>query len=91
MRFSLCGVSQCSAVSLKPNRNIEVTMLRIIVGMLLISVSMTTISSIGPGFEGRAVHGRAKDFFMAEMIFTVGVGIGLPIMLWGIADTAIRR
>ena len=66
-------------------------MLKILVGMLLISVSMTTISSIGPGFEGVLFMEEPKDFFMAEMIFTIGVGIGLPIMLWGIADTAIRR
>lgn len=66
-------------------------MLRIIIGMLLISVSMTTISSIGPGFEGVLFMEEPKDFFMAELIFTIGAGIGLPIMLWGIADTAIRR
>ena len=66
-------------------------MLRIIVGMLLISVSMTTISSIGPGFEGVLFMDQPRDFFLTELIFTVGVGIGLPIMLWGIADTAIRR
>ena len=66
-------------------------MLKILIGVLLISVSMTTISSIGPGFEGVLFMEEPKDFFMAEMIFTVGVGIGLPIMLWGIADTAIRR
>ena len=40
--------------------------------MLLISVSMTTISSIGPGFEGVLFMEEPKDFFMAEMIFTVG-------------------
>ena len=66
-------------------------MLRIIVGMLLISVSMTTVSSIGPGFEGVLFMDEPRDFFLTELIFTVGVGIGLPIMLWGIADTAIRR
>ena len=66
-------------------------MLRILVGMLLISVSMTTISSIGPGFEGVLFMDEPKDFFLTEMLFTVGIGIGLPIMLWGIADTAIRR
>jgi len=66
-------------------------MLRIIVGMLLISVSMTTITSIGPGFEGVLFMDQPRDFFLTELIFTVGVGIGLPIMLWGIADTAIRR
>ena len=66
-------------------------MLRIIVGMLLISVSMTTISSIGPGFEGVLFMDEPRDFFLTELIFTVGAGIGLPIMLWGIADTAIRR
>ena len=66
-------------------------MLRILVGLLLISVSMTTVSSIGPGFEGVLFMDEPKDFFLAEMLFTVGVGIGLPIMLWGIADTAIRR
>ena len=66
-------------------------MLKILIGVLLISVSMTTISSIGPGFEGVLFMEEPKDFFMAEMIFTVGAGIGLPIMLWGIADTAIRR
>ena len=66
-------------------------MLRIIIGMLLISVSMTTVSSIGPGFEGVLFMEEPKDFFLAEMIFTIGTGIGLPIMLWGIADTAIRR
>ena len=52
---------------------------------------MTTISSIGPGFEGVLFMEEPKDFFLAEMIFTVGVGIGLPIVLWGIVDTAIRR
>ena len=66
-------------------------MLKILVGMLLISVSMTTISSIGPGFEGVLFMDEPKDFFLTEMLFTVGIGIGLPIMLWGIADTAIRR
>ena len=66
-------------------------MLRILIGLLLISVSMSTISSIGPGFEGVLFMEEPKDFFLAEMIFTVGAGIGLPIMLWGIADTAIRR
>ena len=66
-------------------------MVRIIFGMLLISVSMSTISSIGPGFEGVLFMDEPKDFFLTELIFTVGVGIGLPIMLWGIADTAIRR
>ena len=66
-------------------------MLKILIGMLLISVSMTTISSIGPGFEGVLFMEEPKDFFLAEMIVTVGAGIGLPIMLWGIADTAIRR
>ena len=66
-------------------------MLKILIGVLLISVSMTTISSIGPGFEGVLFMEEPKDFFMAEMIFTVGAGIGLPILLWGIADTAIRR
>ena len=66
-------------------------MLRIIFGMLLISVSMTTISSIGPGFEGVLFMDEPRDFFLTELIFTVGAGIGLPIMLWGIADTAIRR
>ena len=66
-------------------------MLKILIGVLLISVSMTTISSIGPGFEGVLFMEEPKDFFLAEMIFTVGAGIGLPIMLWGIADTAIRR
>ena len=66
-------------------------MLRIIFGMLLISVSMTTISSIGPGFEGVLFMDEPRDFFLTELIFTVGVGIGLPIMLWGIADTAIWR
>ena len=66
-------------------------MLRIIIGMLLISVSMTTISSIGPGFEGVLFMDEPKDFFLAEMIFTIGVGIGLPIVLWGIVDTSIRR
>ena len=52
---------------------------------------MTTISSIGPGFEGVLFMEEPKDFFMAEMIFTVGAGIGLPILLCGIVDTAIRR
>jgi hypothetical protein len=52
---------------------------------------MTTISSIGPGFEGVLFMEEPKDFFLAEMIFTIGAGIGLPIVLWGIADTAIRR
>ena len=66
-------------------------MLKILIGLLLISVSMTTISSIGPGFAGVLFMDEPKDFFLAEMIFTVGAGIGLPIMLWGIADTAIRR
>ena len=66
-------------------------MLKILIGVLLISVSMTTISSIGPGFEGVLFMEEPKDFFMAELIFTIGAGIGLPIMLWGIADTAIRR
>ena len=66
-------------------------MFKIIFGLLLISVSMTTISSIGPGFEGVLFMDEPKDFFLAEMLFTVGAGIGLPIMLWGIADTAIRR
>ena len=66
-------------------------MFKIIIGMLLISVSMTTISSIGPGFEGVLFMDQPRDFFLTELIFTVGVGIGLPIMLWGIADTAIRR
>ena len=66
-------------------------MLRIIVGMLLISVSMTTISSIGPGVEGVLFMDEPKDFFLAEMIFPIGAGIGVPIVLWGIADTAIRR
>ncbi len=66
-------------------------MLRILIGLLLISVSMTTITSIGPGFEGVLFMDQPRDFFLTELIFTVGVGIGLPIMLWGIADTAIRR
>lgn len=66
-------------------------MFKIIFGLLLISVSMTTITSIGPGFEGVLFMDEPKDFFLAEMLFTVGAGIGLPIMLWGIADTAIRR
>lgn len=66
-------------------------MLKILIGVLLISVSMTTISSIGPGFEGVLFMEEPKDFFMAEMIFTVGAGIGLPILLCGIVDTAIRR
>ena len=66
-------------------------MLRILIGLLLISVSMTTITSIGPGFEGVLFMDEPRDFFLTELIFTVGVGIGLPIMLWGIADTAIRR
>tara|TARA_B100000131_G_scaffold145403_1_gene141444 strand:- start:661 stop:819 length:159 start_codon:yes stop_codon:yes gene_type:complete len=52
---------------------------------------MTTITSIGPGFEGVLFMDQPRDFFLTELIFTVGVGIGLPIMLWGIADTAIRR
>ena len=65
-------------------------MLRIIVGMLLISVSMTTISSIGH-VQGVLFMDEPKDFFLTELIFTVGAGIGLPILLWGIADTAIRR
>ena len=66
-------------------------MLRIIIGMLLISVSMTTISSIGPCLEGVLFMYEPKDFFLAEMIFTIGAGIGLPIVLWGIVDTSIRR
>ena len=66
-------------------------MLKILVGLLLISVSMTTITSIGPGFEGVLFMEEPKDFFLAEMLFTVGAGIGLPIMLCGIVDTAIRR
>ncbi len=66
-------------------------MLKILIGVLLISVSMTTISSIGPGFEGVLFMEEPKDFFLAEMIFTVGAGIGLPILLCGIVDTAIRR
>ena len=66
-------------------------MFKIIFGLLLISVSMTTITSIGPGFEGVLFMDEPKDFFLAEMLFTVGAGIGFPIMLWGIADTAIRR
>ena len=66
-------------------------MLRILIRLLLISVSMTTITSIGPGFEGVLFMDQPRDFFLTELIFTVGVGIGLPIMLWGIADTAIRR
>ena len=66
-------------------------MFKIIFGLLLISFSMTTISSIGPGFEGVLFMEEPKDFFMAEMIFTVGAGIGLPILLCGIVDTAIRR
>ena len=66
-------------------------MLKILIGMLLISVSMTTISRIGPGFEGVLFMEEPKDFFLTEMIFTIGAGIGLPIILWGIADTAIRR
>ncbi len=66
-------------------------MFKIIIGMLLISVSMTTISSIGPGFEGVLFMEEPRDFFLAEMIFTIGAGIGLPMVLWGIADTAIRR
>ena len=66
-------------------------MFKIIFGLLLISFSMTTITSIGPGFEGVLFMDEPKDFFLAEMIFTIGAGIGLPIVLWGIADTAIRR
>ena len=66
-------------------------MLKILVGLLLISVSMTTITSIGPSFEGVLFMEEPKDFFLAEMLFTVGAGIGLPIMLCGIVDTAIRR
>ena len=66
-------------------------MFKIILGLLLLSFSMTTITSIGPDFPGVLFMDNPKDFFIAEMLFTVGVGIGLPIMLWGIADTAIRR
>ena len=66
-------------------------MLRILIGLLLISVSMTTITSIGPGFEGVLFMDQPRDFFLTELIFTVGVGIGLPILLCGIVDTAIRR
>ena len=51
-------------------------MLKILIGMMLISVLMTTISSIGPGFEGVLFMDEPKDFFLAEMIFTIGAGIG---------------
>ena len=66
-------------------------MFKIIFGLLLISFSMTTITSIGPGFEGVLFMDEPKDFFLAEMLFTVLASIGLPIMLWGIADLMIFR
>mgnify|MGYP000539354683 CR=1 FL=1 len=66
-------------------------MIRIIVGLLLLSSSMVTITTIGHGFPGILFMDDPKHFFLSEMIFTVGAGIGLPIMLCGIVDTAIRR
>ena len=66
-------------------------MFRIIVGLLLLSISMTTLDGIGHGFPGILFMADPKHFFVGEMVFTVLAGIGLPVMLWGIADTAIRR
>jgi hypothetical protein len=52
---------------------------------------MTTLDGIGHGFPGILFMDDPKHFFIGEMVFTVLAGIGLPVMLWGIADTAIRR
>ena len=66
-------------------------MFKIIFGLLLISFSMTTINSIGPGFEGVLFMDNPQDFFLAELVFSVAAGIGLPIILWGIVDLIFPR
>ena len=52
---------------------------------------MTTITSIGPDFPGVLFMDNPKDFFIAELVFSVMAGIGLPVMLWGIVDLALPR
>ena len=66
-------------------------MFKIILGLLLLSFSMTTITSIGPDFPGVLFMDTQKDFFIAELVFSVMAGIGLPVMLWGIVDLALPR
>jgi hypothetical protein len=65
-------------------------MIRIIVGLLLLSSSMVTITTIGHGFPGILFMDDPKHFFLSEMTFTILGGIGLPIMLWGFADVSQR-
>ncbi len=66
-------------------------MFKIIFGLLLISFSMTTITSMGPAFECVWFMDEPQDFFLAEMLFTVLASNGLPIMLLGYADLMIFR
>ena len=66
-------------------------MFKIIAGLLLLSFSMTTITSIGPDFPGVLFMDNPKDFFIAELVFSVMAGISLPVMLWGIVDLALPR
>ena len=61
-------------------------MIRIIGGLLLLSLGITTIGNTGPDFPGVLFLDNPKDFFIAESMFSVMAGIGLPGTLWGIYD-----